>query len=650
MCGISGAVRVAQHGTLHPGALQAMCEAMVHRGPDSAGMVVFETAGLAMRRLAIIDVASGQQPLTSEDEQIHVVCNGEIYNYRELRVLLERAGHVFRAFSDCEVIVHAYEEYGDEFLTRLNGMFALAVWDQRRQRLVLARDRVGIKPLFYARHEGLLLFASEPKALLAYPGFPRALDPVALDQFLTYHYVPTPKSIYAGIHKLRPGHALSVEGGKITERPYWELDLRCDATLARTSEAELADRLWQVLRESVRMELVSDVPLGVFLSGGIDSSAVAAAMADLGTSDVRTFSIGFSEPSFDESGYARGVAAQLGTDHSELILEPRMLSDLVPTLASFLDEPLADASIVPTYLLSRFTRRHVTVALGGDGGDELFAGYSTLQAHRLAGYYAYIPHFLRERAIAPAVRRLPVSHTNLSLDFRAKRFVQGTELPLPVRHHLWLGPCSPSERRKLLHPDLLRSIGSTDGFDALGEHVARSSTYDDELTQVLYLDMKMYLESDILAKVDRASMACSLEVRVPLLNALMLDFATRLPIDLKLRGLTRKYLLRKALTGRLPQQIIDRPKKGFGLPVSRWLCTDLRSLMLDLLSEDRLRRQGIFNADYVTRLVHEHLHKRRDNRMVLWALIVFQLWHERYLTPGAAASGACGPVEALTKA
>jgi len=646
MCGISGAVRVAEHGTIDPCALQAMREAMVHRGPDSAGMVVFETAGLAMRRLAIIDVVSGQQPLTGEDEQIHVVCNGEIYNYRELRVLLERAGHVFRTFSDCEVIVHAYEEYGDDFLTRLNGMFALAVWDQRHQRLVLARDRVGIKPLFYARHEGLLLFASEPKALLAYPGFPRALDPVALDQYLTYQYVPTPKSIYAGINKLRPGHALSVEGGCITERPYWELDLSCDATLARTSEVELADQLWRVLRESVRLELVSDVPLGVFLSGGIDSSAVVAAMADLGTSDVRTFSIGFSEPSFDESGYARRVAAQLGTDHSELILEPRMLWELVPSLASLLDEPLADASIVPTYLLSRFTRRHVTVALGGDGGDELFAGYSTLQAHRLAGYYARIPGFLRERAIAPAVRRLPVSHANLSLDFRAKRFVQGTELPLPLRHHLWLGPCSPSERQELLHPELLRTIGSTDAFEALGEHVACSAAYDD-LTQVLYLDMKMYLESDILAKVDRASMACSLEVRVPLLNALMLDFATRLPIDLKLRRLTRKYLLRKALAGRLPQQIIDRPKKGFGLPVSKWLGTDLRSLMLDLLSEDRLRRQGVFNSEYVTRLIGEHLQKRRDNRMVLWALVVFQLWYERYLTPEVAAAGTCGPLEAV---
>jgi asparagine synthase (glutamine-hydrolysing) len=307
-----------------------------------------------------------------------------------------------------------------------------------------------------------------------------------------------------------------------------------------------------------------------------------------------------------------------------------MLSALVPSVAEFLDEPMADPSIVPTHLLSRFTREHVTVALGGDGGDELFAGYSTLQAHRLAGYYARIPGFVRERAIAPAVRRLPVSHTNLSLDFRAKRFIQAADLPLAVRHYQWLAPCSASERLELLRSDVLRAIGEHQAFDVLDEHVAQSATYDDA-SKVLYLDMKMYLESDILAKVDRASMACSLEVRVPFLNALMLDYATHLPIELKLRGMTRKYLLRKSVAGRLPQQIIDRPKKGFGLPVSKWLCTDLRGLLLDMLSADRLRSQGIFDDAYVTRLVGEHFNKTRDNRLVLWTLLVFQLWHERYL-------------------
>jgi asparagine synthase (glutamine-hydrolysing) len=636
MCGISGAARLGEGpAPIDAAAVQAMCETMIHRGPDAMGMRLFGNAALAMRRLSIIDLTTGQQPLSSEDDQVHVVCNGEIYNYRELRAALERAGHVFHTGSDCEVIVHAYEEYDDDFLSKLNGMFGLAVWDERRGRLVLARDRVGIKPLYYAQHDGLLLFASEAKALLAYPGFPRTLDPEALDQYLTYHYVPTPRTIYAQIRKVRPGHALRLERGRLIERAYWELDLTPDPQLGRMTEAELADQLWEHIRDSVRMELASDVPLGVFLSGGIDSSALVSAMAELNVGQIRTFSIGFNEPSFDESRHARHVATYLGSQHTEMILEPKMLAELVPGVTTILDEPLADASIFPTYLLSRFTRQHVTVALGGDGGDELFAGYSTLQAHRLAKYYELIPGFLREHAIAPTIRRLPVSHANLSFDFRAKRFIQGTGLPIARRHHVWLGPCTLTERKALLSRDIAHQVGASDAFDALDEHVGRSARYDD-LSQILYLDMKMYLESDILAKVDRASMACSLEVRVPLLNIQMLNFVMHLPLHFKLRGMTRKYLMRKALAGHLPAEIIARPKKGFGLPVSKWLCTDLRELLLDMLSEERLRAQGLFNTSHVTALVNEHLQRRRDNRMILWALLVFQLWHQRYIEHPAA--------------
>jgi asparagine synthase (glutamine-hydrolysing) len=615
--------------------MRAMRETMVHRGPDSAGLVVLQTACLAMRRLSIIDVSSGEQPLTSEDGDVYVVCNGEIYNHLELRSRLERLGHHFQTRSDCEVIVHAYEAYGTDFVEHLNGMFALAVWDERRHRLVLARDRVGIKPLFYAAHDNLLLFASEPKALLTFPGFRRELDFVSLDQYLTYQYVPTPRSIYAGVKKLRPGHLLVVEGGRVQERAYWDLDLAC-TTPSTSAEDALSEQLWETLRQSVRMEMISDVPLGVFLSGGIDSSAVAAAMADV-VGQVRTFSIGFEERSFDESRFARQVATYLGTSHSEMVLQPRMLWELVPDMGRFLDEPLADASIIPTYLLSRFTRQHVTVALGGDGGDELFAGYSTLQAHRLARYFRHLPRLVRDGAIGSVVRRLPVSHANLSFDFRAKRFIQGADYTPAVRHHLWLAPCTPAEKRALLQPDVLREIGACDGFDVLDEHAAHASGYDD-LSQILYFDMKMYLESDILAKVDRASMATSLEVRVPLLNVEMLEFALHLPIHLKLHGLTRKYLLRKALAGRLPQAIINRPKKGFGLPVSKWLGTELRGLLMDMLSEERLRRQDIFNPTVIGGLIAEHLDRRRDNRMVLWSLLIFQLWYENYMAGSALAT------------
>ncbi|MBI3970784.1 MAG: asparagine synthase (glutamine-hydrolyzing) [Chloroflexi bacterium] len=646
MCGITGAVALdtrVDDSPITAASLEAMCGTLVHRGPDSAGAVVLGAGGLAMRRLSIIDVEGGRQPLASEDGQVQLVCNGEIYNYRQLRERLTANGHRFRSGSDCEVAVHAYEEYGDDFVCRLNGMFGLALWDNRRRRLLLARDRTGIKPLYYARHGDVFLFASEPKAILAYPGFPRALDVVSLYQYLTYEYVPTPRSIFAGIGKLRPGHYLTVENGRIDERPYWQLDLTPDPALAHASELRLADRLWQTLREAVRLELVSDVPLGVFLSGGLDSSAVAAAMSDLIPGQVRSFSIGFEDPSFDESGYARHVAGFLGTQHSEMILEPRLLWELVPRVADFLDEPLADASIIPTHLLSRFARQHVTVALGGDGGDELFAGYPTLQAHRLAGYYRRLPAAIREGIVAPLVRRLPVSYDNMSLDFKAKRFIAGTSRPLAERHHLWLGAYSPDEKRALLRPDVLAQIGAEDTFDALGEHVVRCAAYDD-LSQALYLDMKMYLEGDILTKVDRASMGCSLEVRVPLLNRLMLDFATRLPIDLKLRGLTRKYLLRKAVAGRLPDEIINRPKKGFGIPLSKWFRGELRDLLLDQLSDSRLRRQGLFEPAHVDRLIADHLAGRRDNRKPLWTLLVFQLWHQRYIENQPISFGSDGTV------
>jgi asparagine synthase (glutamine-hydrolysing) len=354
---------------------------------------------------------------------------------------------------------------------------------------------------------------------------------------------------------------------------------------------------------------------------------------------VRSFSIGFEDPSFDETAHAQRVARALGTCHESMVLEPHVLWDLVPALAGFMDEPLADASIVPTHLLSRFARRRVTVALGGDGGDELFGGYSTLQAHRLAGYYRRIPRALRVGAIEPLVRRLPVSHDDMSFEFRAKRFITGMDRPLPERHHGWLGAYGPAEMAALLTEGALAQIGAVAPFEALREHAERCAAYDD-LSQVLYLDMKMYLEGDILPKVDRASMACSLEVRVPLLNATLVDFAAHLPIDLKLRGLTRKYLLRKALAGRLPDDINRRPKKGFGMPIGKWFRGPLRELLGDTLSSARLRRQGIFRPEYVERLIAAHLDGTRDNRKPLWSLLVFQLWYQHYIEalPGAASA------------
>ena len=605
ICGVAGGDPAAGRDLVG-----RMCDAMAHRGPDDEGSITLDGVTLGMRRLSIIDLAGGHQPMAAEDSNVWVVQNGEIFNHLELRSLLERAGHRFRTSSDTEVLVHGFEEWGEELVPRLNGQFAFCVFDRRAGRLFLARDRMGIKPLHYAIDDDRLVFASELKALLRDPALRRGIDPVALDEYLAYEFVPSPRSIISGISKLRPGHTLtwSVRDARAVVRRYWAPQLNLDGG-ARSVETE-AERLREVLRESVGKELISDVPLGVFLSGGIDSSAVAATMTQLGV-DVKTFSVGFAERSFDESAHARVVARHLGTDHHELRLEPSMLLALIPRLGVLLDEPLGDASIIPTYLLSEFTRRHVKVALGGDGGDELFAGYPTLQAHRLAGYYTRVPRVLRRRVVEPLVRRLPVSRSNLSFDFRAKRFVEGAELPVAERHRVWMGS----------FPARLRSVEPV--VDSL-----------DPLNRVLMLDMEGYLENDILVKLDRASMMASLEGRVPLLNNDFVAFALGLPLAMKLRGLTSKFLLRRALRGMLPESILGRPKKGFGIPVAEWFRGPLREQMLDMLAPERMRREGFFEPEMVTGLVDDHLAGRADNRKQLWTLFAFEVWHEGYIALG----------------
>ena len=594
---------------------------MLHRGPDDEGAVLRGGVALGMRRLSIIDVEGGHQPMHNEDSTVWVVQNGEIYNHLELRKLLIAGGHTFNTQSDTEVLVHGFEEWGEGLVQRLNGMFAFAIFDERRDSVFLARDRTGIKPLHYAIDGDRLVFASELKALLRDPALRKGIDPLALDDYLAYEFVPSPGSIVRGIKKLEPGHTLtwSVTESRHRLRRYWSPELNQDGAGVTGQGIEMEEegqRLRSVLRESVRKELISDVPLGVFLSGGIDSSAVAAMMTQLG-GEVKSFSVGFADRSFDESAHARMVAKHLGTDHHELTLEPRMLLDLVPRLSELLDEPLGDASIIPTYLLSEFTRRHVKVALGGDGGDELFAGYPTLQAHRLAGYYLKVPHLLREGLVEPVVRRLPVSRGNLSFDFRAKRFVSGAGFPTAERHQRWIGSFDREERAALLSGEArIQDREVADG---------------DTLNQVLLLDMRLYLENDILVKLDRASMMASLEGRVPLLNNDFVEYATHLPLSMKLRGLRSKFLLKRALRGILPDAILNRPKKGFGIPVAHWLRGPLKEQMLSVLSPERIAREGFFDPGGVKRLIDDHLDGRRDNRKQLWTLFAFELWHDGYL-------------------
>jgi asparagine synthase (glutamine-hydrolysing) len=610
-----------------------MCAAMMHRGPDDEGTVHFDRVSLGMRRLSIIDLEGGHQPMHNEDSTVWVVQNGEIYNHLELRKQLLASGHSFNTESDTEVLVHGYEEWGLDLVERLNGMFAFAVLDRRRNTVMLARDRLGIKPLHYAIDGHRLVFASELKALLRDPMLRKGVDPEALDDYLAYEFVPSPNSIVRGISKLQPGHTLTWSVAESTHqlRGYWSPQLNLDGRRGMNRERSLeeeCEELRSVLRESVRKELISDVPLGVFLSGGIDSSAVAAMMTQLG-GEVKSFAVGFADRSFDESAHARLVARHLGTEHHELTLEPGMLLDLVPRLPDLLDEPLGDASIIPTYLLSEFTRRHVKVALGGDGGDELFAGYPTLQAHRLAGYYLRVPRVFRERVVEPLVRRLPVSRDNLSFDFRAKRFVSGAALGVATRHQRWMGSFNPLDRALVYSKDMNEELESRGGYHLY--NLKDGARGIDPVIQALFLDMRLYLENDILVKLDRASMMASLEGRVPLLNNDFVEYATHLPLHMKLRGFRSKFLLKRALRGILPDSILNRPKKGFGIPVANWFRGPLKEQVLSVLSPERILREGFFDPHGVNRLIDDHLAGRRDNRKQLWTLFAFELWHDGYL-------------------
>jgi asparagine synthase (glutamine-hydrolysing) len=631
MCGITGILDA--RGPVDREALRRMANALRHRGPDDESYYFSEpkpghiSVGFGFRRLSIIDLSGGRQPMSNEDGSLWLVCNGELYNYPTLRPALEAKGHRFHTNCDVEVLLHLYEEMGPECVSQVNGMFAAAIWDVRRQTLFLARDRLGKKPLYYRETPTQFLFGSEVKALLQHPACPRELDHRSLSKYLAYEYVPSPHCIFKGIQKLPAGHTLTWQPGQSRRRQYW--DIKFSATPVSRSEGEVAEELHERLKEAVRLRLISDVPLGVFLSGGIDSSTVVALMAELRpAAQIKTFAIGFEDSSFDESGYARRVAQFYGTDHREDILQPRALLDMLPEVAGFLDEPFADASIIPTYLLSKFTRQHVTVALGGDGGDELFAGYPTFPAQRLARFYR-MPRAVHERVIRPLAELLPVSHDNFSLDFKVKRFLRGAAYRPEIRDQVWVGSFTPQEQRRLL-ADPSQSDDYEDVLNA--EQLCPSK---DTMERLTYLYCKFYLQEDILVKVDRASMACALEARAPFLDYTFVEFANSIPFGLKLKGLQSKYILKRAMAGKLPPDILARGKKGFGIPVAKWFRNELRKMLLDTLSEARIRQQGLFDCREVARLLEEHQHGTRDNRKQLWTLFMFQLWFEKYVGSSA---------------
>ena len=639
MCGIAGWINLNTTTVERDveGVLHSMCERIVHRGPDSEGLWWDETVALGMRRLSVIDLKTGDQPVFSEDGTVVVMMNGELYNYREVRAELENDRIMFVTRTDTEILPHLYKKYRDAFIEHVNGMYAFSLWDLARKRLILARDRFGEKPLYYGVFDGKLIWASELKALIAHPSVTTELDLNALRQYLSFDYVPAPLSIYKGIYKLPAAHMLIVEKGEIKTRRYWDVNADAEAKSVRANLngrktvtlADSAEELRELLSDSVRMRLVSDVPLGILLSGGIDSSTIAAFAVEHAAERVKTFSIGFEEDSFDESKYARLVAKHLDTEHYEDKLSATTAGDLIEDIGEWLDEPLSDGSLIPTYLLARFVRKYVTVALGGDGGDELFAGYPMYRAHKIASMYRLVPSFVRNSVVRPAVEKLPVSHKNLSFDYKAKRFVRAAELAPVERHHSWFGSFALDEQDNLLTHDV-RETANADIYASARQAYENNPIHGD-LARMQYLDVNFYLAEDILTKVDRSAMQVSLETRAPFLDPRIANFAFSLPMKYKLRGANGKIILKKAVEPMLPKAILDRPKKGFGIPIAAWLRGRLRYLLHDLLSPERLKEQGIFDPAYVDRLISEHEQGIASHHKELWTLLVFQLWTRKFL-------------------
>jgi asparagine synthase (glutamine-hydrolysing) len=629
MCGLTGIFEYQRTTDVSRELIHCMNETIVHRGPDDEGIFVGPGVGLGFRRLSIIDLSGGHQPISNEDGSIWVMLNGEIYNYRELRKDLDQKGHTFATHSDTESIVHLYEEYGEDCFARLRGMFAIILWDSKQRKLLMARDRVGKKPLFYSANAKRILFGSELKALLASNDLDRELDAEALCDYFSFGYIPAPKSIYRSVRKLLPGHYIVVSGdGCVREQSYWKLSF---AETESHSEAEWCERIRHELCEATRVRLMSDVPLGAFLSGGIDSSSIVATMARLMNKPVTSCSIGFDVPEFDESKYARQVAEQFHTDHHEQTVEPDAVA-IVDKLAWHYDEPFADSSAIPTYYVSAVARKQVTVALGGDGGDENFAGYRRYQFDVMENRIrARVPEALRSSVFGPLGRWYPALAWAPRI-FRAKATFQSLSRNPLEGYFNSISIFRVGEKSRLLQKDFQDRLGGYDSIEVLKQHYDQAGT-DDPLSRIQYVDIKTYLADDILAKVDRASMAVSLEVRAPLLDHRLMETVARIPSSLKLRGLEGKYILKKAMESTLSREILYRAKQGFAVPLAHWFRHELKDMARETIFDSQ---DGVLDRKYLEKIWNEHQRNTFDRSAYLWSVLMFRKWQKTFATGAVA--------------
>jgi asparagine synthase (glutamine-hydrolysing) len=625
MCGIVGLVR-NDGRPIDENLLGRMCSAIQHRGPDDDGFYVNGSVGLGMRRLAIIDLKSGKQPIHNRDRSAWIVFNGEIYNYLELREKLEKLGHTFYTNSDTEAIIHAYDQYGDDCPKHLRGMFAFAIWDERTQELFLARDRVGKKPLLYSQVNGQLIFGSEFSALLLHPDISRDIQPQALDYYLSFMCIPAPLTAYQAIRKLEPGHSLRWKNGEIRLQRYWQPDF---SKKLKISEEEAGERTVEILREAVRVRLMSEVPLGAFLSGGIDSSAVVALMSQESSERVKTFAIGFEEQDFSELHHARRVAEHVGADHHEFIVRPDAV-EVLPMLVEHYGEPYADSSAVPTYYVARETRKHVTVALNGDGGDESFAGYERYIAMGLTEKYRLLPSFVRESVIREMVNMIPTSPTKKSRVKSAQRLLEVVSRPKVNRYMHWMSVFN-DETKQPLYSDSFKQQTSQGSATGILERWFKEANGIGIVDTMLLTDQMTYLPNDLLVKVDIATMAVSLEARSPFLDHHVIEFAAQLPENLKLRRLTSKYLLKKVLRQLLPSENLTRRKMGFGVPIGHWFRGKMQPFLREVLLSEKSLQRGMFKPEAVRQMVELHTRAERDYSHQLWTLLMLELWFQRFI-------------------